>query len=41
MTEVVVWTIVFLGGDLLVLLALIAAAARKDMQKARQDRSGE
>ncbi|PSK99129.1 hypothetical protein CLV30_11830 [Haloactinopolyspora alba] len=32
--EVAVWTAVFLGGDLLVLIFLILWAVRKDRQKA-------
>lgn len=35
MTETIVWTLVFFGGDLLVLVALTALAIRKDKEKAR------
>ncbi len=33
--DVVVWTLVFLGGTLLILLGLMAFAAKKDREKAR------
>lgn len=33
--EVIAWTIVFLGGDLIVMLALIGFAMKKDREKAR------
>lgn len=33
--EVIAWTLVFLGGDLLVVLALIGFAIKKDREKAR------
>lgn len=38
MSEAVVWTIVFFGGDLLIVLVLLWLAIRKDMQKARTER---
>ena len=33
MAETVIWTIVFVGGDLAVLVALLGFAIRKDQQK--------
>lgn len=36
--EVIAWTLVFFGGDLLVVLALIAFAIKKDREKARTER---
>lgn len=33
--DVVVWTLVFLGGTLLILLGLMAFAAKKDREKTR------
>jgi hypothetical protein len=33
--DVVVWTAVFLGGDLLILTFLLAFAVKKDREKAR------
>lgn len=33
--DVVVWTLVFLGGTVLILLGLMAFAAKKDREKAR------
>lgn len=36
--EVIAWTLVFFGGDLLVVLALIAFAIKKDRQKAGKTR---
>lgn len=38
MSEAVVWTIVFFGGDLLIVLVLLFLAVRKDMQKTRAER---
>lgn len=35
MTEVIIWTLVFFGGDLLVIVALMTLAIRKDKEKAR------
>ena len=35
MTEIIVWTVIFLGGDLAVMVALTAIAIRKDKEKAR------
>ncbi|MFG2086891.1 hypothetical protein [Spirillospora sp. NPDC048824] len=32
-TEVLVWTVVFLGGDVLVLILLLFWAVRKDREK--------
>lgn len=33
--DVVIWTLVFLGGTLVILLSLMAFAAKKDREKAR------
>ncbi len=33
--EVVIWTLVFLGGTLLILVGLMAFAAKKDREKMR------
>jgi len=33
--EVIIWTLVFFGGDLLVIAALMTLAIRKDKEKAR------
>ncbi|MGP4028672.1 hypothetical protein [Actinomadura sp. 3N407] len=32
-TEVLVWTVIFLGGDLLVLILLLFWAVKKDREK--------
>lgn len=37
-TEVIAWTLVFFGGDLVVVVSLIAVAVKKDREKARADR---
>lgn len=37
MAETIVWTIVFVGGDLAVLVALLGFAIRKDKQKLAAD----
>ena len=37
-TEVIAWTLVFLGGDLLIVLALIGFAVKKDREKSREQR---
>lgn len=34
MTETIIWTVVFVGGDLLVLVGLLAFAVHKDKEKA-------
>jgi hypothetical protein len=34
--DVVVWTLVFLGGDLAVVIFLLAFAVKKDREKARR-----
>lgn len=34
--EVVLWTLVFLGGNLLIVILLLAYAFRRDREKARQ-----
>lgn len=40
--DVIAWTLVFLGGDFLVVLALIGFAVKKDREKARTaDDTGE
>ncbi|HLR94354.1 MAG TPA: hypothetical protein VK053_07505 [Jiangellaceae bacterium] len=41
MTEPIVWTIVFLGGDLLVLVILLVFAVLKDREKLRAARQGD
>lgn len=33
--DVVLWTLIFLGGDLLIVIFLLAFAFRKDREKAR------
>lgn len=33
--DVVVWTLIFLGGDLLIVIFLMAFAVKKDREKAR------
>lgn len=40
MTEVIVWTVIFLGGDLAVMVTLTAIAINKDKQKAQADSLG-
>jgi hypothetical protein len=32
--DVVIWTVIFLGGDLLILIFLMAFAVKKDREKA-------
>ncbi|GGX76926.1 hypothetical protein GCM10007160_00090 [Litchfieldella qijiaojingensis] len=32
--DVVIWTLIFLGGDLLILIFLLAWAVKKDREKA-------
>lgn len=38
MTEPIIWTIVFLGGDLLILVILLVFAVLKDREKLRAGR---
>lgn len=33
--DVVIWTLIFLGGDLLIVVLLLAFAFKKDREKAR------
>lgn len=33
MAETIIWTIVFLGGDFVILVGLLGLAVRKDKQK--------
>ncbi|WP_281354388.1 hypothetical protein [Phytoactinopolyspora halotolerans] len=33
--DVVIWTLIFLGGDLLILIFLLSWAVKKDREKAR------
>lgn len=39
MTETIVWTVIFVGGDILVLIGLLAFAMHKDRQKMRASQS--